>query len=111
MIGGPEWIRRDRYDIDAKMSGSMPSVTREQMQAMVQSLLEDRFQLKWRKETRVLPVYDLVVAKAGLKMRQSADQTPIHSNQADLFFDSFAERGKPLPRGTIRLATGSDRSA
>jgi len=111
MIGGPEWIRADRYDIEAKMSGSMPSVTLGQIRAMVQSLLEDRFQLKWRNETRELPVYDLVVAKGGLKMRQSADQTPIYSNQADLLYDSFADRGKPLPRGTIRLATGSDRSA
>jgi uncharacterized protein (TIGR03435 family) len=89
----------------------MPSVTLEQIQAMVQSLLEDRFQLKWRTETRVLPVYDLVIAKGGVKMRQSADQTPIHSNQADLFFDSFEARGNPLSRGTIRLAAGSDRSA
>jgi uncharacterized protein (TIGR03435 family) len=56
-------------------------------------------------------VYDLVIAKGGIKMRRSADQTPIHSNQADLFFDSFAARATPLPRGTIRLATGSDRSA
>jgi uncharacterized protein (TIGR03435 family) len=111
MIGGPEWIRTDRYDIDAKMSGSIPAVTREQIQAMVQSLLEDRFEFKWRKEIRELPVYDLVVAKTGLKMRQSADQTPIHSNQADLFVNSFAERDKTLPRGSIRLATGSDRSA
>lgn len=111
MIGGPEWIRTDRYDIEAKMSGSVPSVTREQIQAMVQSLLEDRFQLKWRRETRELPVYDLAIAKGGVKMRQSADQTPIHSNQADLFFDSFAARGKAVPRGAIRLATGSDRSA
>jgi uncharacterized protein (TIGR03435 family) len=78
---------------------------------MVQSLLEDRFQLKWHRETRNLPVYDLAVAKGGVKMRQSADQTPIHSNKADVFYNSFAGRSAPLPRGTIRLARGSDRSA
>jgi len=67
--------------------------------------------MKWHRETHELPVYDLVVAKGGLKMRRSADQTPIHSNQADLFFDSLAARATPLPRGAIRLAAGSDRSA
>jgi uncharacterized protein (TIGR03435 family) len=111
IIGGPEWIRTDRYDIEAKMSGSVPSVTSEQIRAMVQSLLEDRYQMKWHRETHELPVYDLVVAKGGVKMRRSADQSPIHSNQADLIFDSLAARATPLPRGAIRLAAGSDRSA
>jgi uncharacterized protein (TIGR03435 family) len=111
IIGGPEWIHTDRFDIEAKMGGPVPSVTHEQVQAMVQSLLEDRFLLRWHRETRDLPVYDLAVAKGGVKMRQSADQTPIHSNKADVFFNSFAGRSAPLPRGTIRLARGSDRSA
>jgi uncharacterized protein (TIGR03435 family) len=111
IIGGPEWIRTDRYDIEAKMGGSVPSVTSEQIRAMVQSLLEDRYQMKWHRETHELPVYDLVIAKGAVKMRRSVDQTPIHSNQADLFFDSLAARATPLPRGAIRLAAGSDRSA
>ena len=35
---------------------------------MLQSLLEDRFQLKIHRETRELPVYALVAAKSGLKL-------------------------------------------
>ena len=70
IIGGPEWSRTDRYDIDAKMSGSVPSITSGQIKAMVQSLLEDRYQLKWHRETHELPGYDLVVAKGGLKMQR-----------------------------------------
>jgi uncharacterized protein (TIGR03435 family) len=111
IIGGPEWTHTDHFDIQAKMGGSIRSVTHERVQAMVQSLLEDRFQLKWHRETRDLPVYDLAVAKGGVKMRQSADQTPIHSDKADVFFNSFAGISAPLPRGAIRLARGSDRSA
>ena len=43
---------------------------------MVQSMLEDRFRLKARLETRELPIYELVVGKDGSKLQRSADQTP-----------------------------------
>src|SRR5262245_17974236 len=38
-------------------------------------MLEERFQLKAHYETRELPIYNLVVAKEGLKMKPSEDQT------------------------------------
>jgi uncharacterized protein (TIGR03435 family) len=93
------------------MSGSLPSIPYEQVQSMVRALLEDRFQLKWHRETRELAVYNLVVAKGGLKMRPSADQSPPDPRQASISFDSLAERSKPLARGAMRIATGSEASA
>jgi len=42
---------------------------------MVQSLMEERFQLKAHRETRELPIYNLVTTKDGPKIRKSADQT------------------------------------
>ena len=38
---------------------------------MIQSLLADRCKLKVHRETRELPVYDLVIAKGGLKMKEA----------------------------------------
>src|SRR6185295_10807672 len=38
---------------------------------MLQSLLEDRFHLKLRSETKEVPVYVLVVGKAGPKFREN----------------------------------------
>ena len=76
IIGGPNWIDSDRYDIQAKADCSGGALSREQMQMMIQSMLEDRFQLKAHMETRELPIYNLVVAKDGPKMKPSADQTP-----------------------------------
>jgi uncharacterized protein (TIGR03435 family) len=63
--GGPSWVRSDRYDVDARAGGS---ATFEQMRPMLQSLLADRFKLTLRRETRQLPVFDLVAAKDGLKI-------------------------------------------
>jgi uncharacterized protein (TIGR03435 family) len=77
VIGGPAWIDSDRYDIQAKADCSGGILSREQMQQMMQSMLEDRFQLKAHMETRELPIYNLVVGKDGPKLKASADQTPL----------------------------------
>jgi bla regulator protein BlaR1 len=63
--GGPDWIKSDRYDIEAKADGD---ATRAQVLAMLQSLLEERFRLKSHRETRELPVYTLIAAKGGPKL-------------------------------------------
>lgn len=65
LLGGPGWIDSTYYDIDAKAEGN-PSAS--EMRLMMQALLEDRFQLKARRETRELPVYELTAAKGGLKL-------------------------------------------
>jgi uncharacterized protein (TIGR03435 family) len=74
LTGGPGWLTSDRFDIEAT-PGAGISPTQAQTQEMLQSLLEERFQLKVRRETKNLPAYNLVVAKGGLKMKPSADQT------------------------------------
>ena len=75
IIGGPAWMETDRYDIQAKADCNGGTISREQTQLMVQSLLEDRFQLKAHMETRELPIYNLVVGKDGAKIKASEDQT------------------------------------
>src|SRR5512142_1191498 len=49
LSGGPAWLDTARFHIDAKAAGD-PS--REQMLAMLRALLEDRFQLRVRRESR-----------------------------------------------------------
>jgi uncharacterized protein (TIGR03435 family) len=65
--GGPAWINSIRYDIDTKAGGA-PGL--EMMSGpMMQALLEDRFQLKIRRDIRAVPVYELTVAKGGPKLQ------------------------------------------
>lgn len=65
IVGGPEWIRSERYDIDAKPA---PNTDPKVWWQMWQTLLADRFKLKLHRETRELPVYVLAAAKGGLKL-------------------------------------------
>src|SRR5262249_49816418 len=51
-------------------------IPQDQLPLLLQSMLEDRFQLKAHIETRELPVYNLVVAKDGPKLKLNEDQTP-----------------------------------
>jgi len=101
ILGGPNWINTDRWDIEAKAEeGSIPPPTGRPdttLGSMVQSLIEDRFQLRMHRETKEMPVYELFVAKGGVKMKLSADQT----------LPSFLEPGDPKPRGLIGVRRGS----
>jgi uncharacterized protein (TIGR03435 family) len=114
LIGGPAWIRTDRFDIEAKVEGDMRTIPAEQAWLMVQSLLEDRFQLRAHRETRQLPVYNLLVARNGIKMKLSGDQSLPHrddeDDQPNIRFDPSAPpvRGETgvayTPRGDMILA-------
>jgi uncharacterized protein (TIGR03435 family) len=65
VVGGPAWIDSENYQIEGK-AGSNASPA--QLFLMLQSLLEDRFQLKVHHDTHDLPIYTLVAAKGGLKL-------------------------------------------
>jgi uncharacterized protein (TIGR03435 family) len=69
--GGPPWTDIDLYNILAGTPGQAPPKLEEQM-AMVRSLLNDRFQFRYHREQRELPVYELTVARSGVKLRPSA---------------------------------------
>jgi uncharacterized protein (TIGR03435 family) len=65
--GGPGWANSEPYDIVAKAEGN---ATRPQLRLMLRALLEDRFKLSLRHETKEAPVYELVVAKGGPKLQE-----------------------------------------
>lgn len=69
VTGGPAWIDSDLYDIDAKAERPpTPSPQFANLQwRRLQTLLHNRFNLTIHRETKELPVYELMVAKGGLK--------------------------------------------
>jgi uncharacterized protein (TIGR03435 family) len=78
--GGAGWIDSMGFDVDAKVSGedmdAFKKLTGRERNSLLQALLADRFQLKVHHETKILPMYDLVVAKGGIKMKAEAAVAP-----------------------------------
>jgi uncharacterized protein (TIGR03435 family) len=70
IVGGPQWLKADRFDITAEPQGSgMPSA--KQWQAALMKLLEDRFKLTVHHEKKELSVYALTVLKSGHKLTKN----------------------------------------
>lgn len=69
-IEGPEWLNADRYDVTAKADTSK-ELSPDELRPMLGKLLEDRFALRYHRETKVLPAYSLAVAKAGARLTEN----------------------------------------
>jgi uncharacterized protein (TIGR03435 family) len=65
--GGPPWVESDHYDIFAKPPGSIRPNFDEQT-SMLRKLLADRFKLTFHRESKVLSIYTLTIAKNGPKL-------------------------------------------
>jgi uncharacterized protein (TIGR03435 family) len=76
LSGGPSWMDSLGWDIAAKAEKELPKGREGDlaMRAMVRSLLTERFQLKFHKETKEQGVYALTVGKNGTKLTPSASQ-------------------------------------
>jgi uncharacterized protein (TIGR03435 family) len=62
IVGGPDWMKSDRFEITAKAGADVPVA---QIQLMMQSLLEDRFKLVAHREQREMRHQALVLAKGA----------------------------------------------
>jgi uncharacterized protein (TIGR03435 family) len=72
--GGPGWIDATAWRIEA--TSSTAPLTETQLRAMVRSLLEDRFRISARRESREESIYELLVAKDGPKLKAAAAPGP-----------------------------------
>jgi uncharacterized protein (TIGR03435 family) len=64
-IIGPEWLDSDRYDLAARYPSGVPD---RDLMPMLQTLLKDRFHIAVHSEMKEMSVFDMTVAKGGLKM-------------------------------------------
>jgi uncharacterized protein (TIGR03435 family) len=105
--GGPSWVGFQGYVIDAKVDDSLvPDLQklsdlqrRDQMRLMVRSLLVDRFKLILSPGTKEMPIYALVVAKGGPKLKPTTYTPP----------DSSVPPPSPQERGGLSITPGKIR--
>ena len=98
LVGGPDWMETARFDIVAKGEGDIargagPGGPPGPLNFMMQDLLEDRFKLRAHRETRELPIYALMLARADGKLGPGLNASTIDCA-------SMAARGRlgPPPR-------------
>ena len=109
--GGPPWFDSVRYDINAKPeSAPKPG----EIPLMLQSLLADRFQLVFHRETKEMPIYALVLARKDGKLGPKLVETK--EGSCTTFDPKNPPSGRPAPgtmfcgnqmmgRGNLRAAS------
>ncbi len=103
--GGPDWMDSELWDVEGKADPEGADVKSRsldqngqhaELMLMLQTLLEDRFQLKIRRQVRPSPAYKLVVASGGPKLQLDPDQSPPAGTQ----------QGTGQPRGWMSMGSG-----
>lgn len=90
-ISGPDWLKVELYDILASAPAGTP---RSQILRMLQSLLQERFQMTFHRETEEAPIYALTVRPGGPMLKEiSNDPATDSSTEQDVTIAVNA--GKP----------------
>ncbi|MGH9645204.1 MAG: TIGR03435 family protein [Bryobacteraceae bacterium] len=85
VIGLPAWTSSERYDITGKPDVPGQPNT-DQFRILLRKLLADRFQLKFHKEQKELPVFTLSVAKGGAKITRNDTKNETKSGTSGVIF-------------------------
>jgi uncharacterized protein (TIGR03435 family) len=105
IVGGPPWFDSAGFDISAKAADTLKD---GELQLMLQSLLENRFQLAHHMETRDLPIYALVMARKdgrlGPKLTEAKEGGCTMPDPSAP--PSPPVPGQPLPRNCGQMQAG-----
>jgi uncharacterized protein (TIGR03435 family) len=69
VLGGPNWLDWDRFDVLAK---APEGAEQKDLGAMLQNLLEDRFKLVVRKDSKAMPAFALSAGNGKPKMKPTS---------------------------------------
>lgn len=103
-ITGPEWLQTERFDVMAKIPDG---ASKDNAPQMLRALLEERFGLKAHPDNQERPVYALMVAKDGPKLKESPPEAPPVDENAPL---KPGETKMDTPDGPVRMTRNPDGS-
>ena len=104
-IFGPDYLDSTRFDLAGKSPQGVPD---SDVDPMLQSLLKERFHLAIHREMRELPVFDMVVAKSGLKMELSTAEKPF-PKPPPIFTGNMNVGAGTMPEIAMRLTGAAGR--
>jgi uncharacterized protein (TIGR03435 family) len=96
----------NKFEIAAKVP---EGATKEDVKLMWRNLLAERFKLVLHRETKEMPAYELVVAKSGLKIKQSVDE-PAPTPLPDGSRVRMDSEGYPLLPPGVSMAIFGDKA-
>ncbi len=117
--GGPEWTRLDQWDVEAALPAGSPGYTLQQLkkveapklQAMLRTLLEDRFQLVVRREIKEVPAYALTVGKDAASQpasRETSSRIWNGSSYTSQWLTKRPEDWQPYSPGSVAHERGKN---
>jgi uncharacterized protein (TIGR03435 family) len=110
VTGGPNWLDTYRFDINAKVDEAEPELKgkegQERLKAMFESLLGERFEFQFHRETRQLPIYNLVAAKSGFKLTAVKDTGSSSTNSNN---GRLTCKGVSMPAFAVFLSSTMER--
>ena len=103
IIGAPNWLDSEKYDVEARMENFVANRLREmsedqlnvERRRMLQALLADRFKLTLYRQTTQLGVYVLAVAKNGPTLQEA--------KPGNAYLNGLKDNGEPLGAGVFKL--------
>jgi uncharacterized protein (TIGR03435 family) len=113
VLGGPEWMTMDQFDVQASIPAGAPSYTVRQyenneapgLQRMLQAMLVDRLQLVVHRETREMPVEVLTLGrtKNAAELTAAAAEVISRAQRADVraHFAAIADGTATIREGTV----------
>lgn len=110
VTGGPNWLDTYRFDINAKVDESEPELKgkegQDRIKAMLESLLGERFEFQFHRETKQLPIYNLVTAKSGFKLTAAKDTGSSSTNSNN---GRLTCKGVSMPAFAVFLSGAMER--
>jgi len=98
VTGGPSWIERDFFEVDAKAEDPA-TVTQQQLRQMLQTMVTERFKLTFHLAAKSVDAYFIVPAEGGSKLRPVSGEfrgTGVPPNRGGSGIAPF-----PLQQGTL----------
>jgi uncharacterized protein (TIGR03435 family) len=106
-ISGPSWVSTERFDVLAKLPAG---ATSEQVPAMLQALLAERFKLAMHKDSKEQSVFALVVGKGGPKLKEAEPDAAAPEGTTGVSIGSPDAKGGVMvsagPAGPMRMTMG-----